>query len=72
MDVDEAIEKRNELQERIHFVPWMYVEPGRIYFEHGNQYDEYCSFDHWLLPGEPAEPAAHRHALSRPSRCATS
>ncbi len=56
MDVDEAIEKRNELQERIHFVPWMYLEPGRIYFEHGNQYDEYCSFDHWLHPVSPQNP----------------
>lgn len=56
LDVDEAIEKRNALQERIHFMPWVYVEPGRIYFEHGNQYDEYCSFDHWLHPVSPQNP----------------
>jgi len=56
LDLDEGIEKRNELQDRLHFMPWIYLEPGRIYFEHGNQYDEYCSFDHWLHPVSPQNP----------------
>lgn len=56
LDVDDAIERRNAFQERIHFLPWMYLEHGRIYFEHGHQYDEYCSFDHWLHPVSPTNP----------------
>jgi UDP-2,3-diacylglucosamine pyrophosphatase LpxH len=56
LDVDEAIEQRNAFQERIHFLPWIYFEEGKIYFEHGHQYDEYCSFDHWLHPVSPTNP----------------
>ncbi len=56
LDVDQVIEQRNSFQERIQFLPWIYLEPGRIYFEHGHQYDEYCSFDHWLHPVSPTNP----------------
>ncbi len=55
-EVDELLELRNAFQERVQFVPWMYIEPGRLYFEHGNQYDEYCSFDHCLYPVSPQNP----------------
>jgi UDP-2,3-diacylglucosamine pyrophosphatase LpxH len=56
LDVDEAIERRNAFQERITFAPWVYVEPGRVYIEHGHQYDVYCSFDHQLYPVSPTNP----------------
>lgn len=56
LDVDDAIEKRNDFQTRVHFVPWMYYEKERIYIEHGHQYDPYCSFDHQLYPVSPTNP----------------
>ncbi|MCC7384262.1 MAG: metallophosphoesterase [Deltaproteobacteria bacterium] len=56
LEIDELLERRNAFQERIQFLPWIYFEPGRVYFEHGHQYDEYCSFDHWLHPVSPHHP----------------
>src|SRR5215470_17830244 len=56
LDVDDAIERRNAFQARIKFAPWVYVEPERIYIEHGHQYDVYCSFDHQLYPVSPVNP----------------
>jgi UDP-2,3-diacylglucosamine pyrophosphatase LpxH len=56
LDVDDAIERRNAFQARIRFAPWVYIEPGRIYIEHGHQYDVYCSFDHQLYPVSPTNP----------------
>ena len=56
LEVDEAIELRAEFQERLSFEPWFYYEKNRIYFEHGHQYDTYCSFDHWLHPVSPTNP----------------
>ena len=55
-DVDRAIEVRNDYQTRIQFAPWCYVEPGRLYVEHGHQYDAYCSFDKQLHPVSPTNP----------------
>lgn len=57
LDVDEAIDQRNEFQERVEFLPWFYYEKDRIWFEHGHQYDPYCSFDHWLHPISPTNPS---------------
>ncbi|MEO1337661.1 MAG: metallophosphoesterase, partial [Myxococcota bacterium] len=56
LDVDEAIEIRNDYQTRIQFAPWCYIEPGRLYIEHGHQYDAYCSFDKQLHPVSPTNP----------------
>ncbi len=56
LEVDEAIDQRNAFQERLIFAPWFYFEPGRVYIEHGHQYDVYCSFDHWLHPVSPTNP----------------
>ncbi len=56
LDVDAAIELRNEFQGRIQILPWFYYEEARVYFEHGHQYDPYCSFDHWLHPVSPTNP----------------
>ena len=55
-EVDEAIELRASFQDRITFEDWFYFEEGRLYLEHGNQYDTYCSFDHWLYPVSPYNP----------------
>ncbi|MBI4375207.1 MAG: hypothetical protein HY549_02035 [Elusimicrobia bacterium] len=38
------------VRENIRFVPWFYFEPGLLYIEHGNQYDEYASNAHNLYP----------------------
>jgi UDP-2,3-diacylglucosamine pyrophosphatase LpxH len=56
LDIDTALERRNAFQQRIQFVPWVYIEPGRVYIEHGHQYDVYCSFDHQLYPVSPTNP----------------
>ena len=56
LDVDAAIELRNDYQTRIQFAPWCYIEPGRLYIEHGHQYDAYCSFDNQLHPVSPTNP----------------
>jgi UDP-2,3-diacylglucosamine pyrophosphatase LpxH len=39
-----------EFRARIAFHPWFFFVPGRIYIEHGNQYDDFSSFDHRLVP----------------------
>lgn len=56
LEFDELLAARADFQSRIQFVPWCYVEPGRIYLEHGHQYDPYCSFDHQLYPVSPFSP----------------
>ena len=55
-EVDQAIEVRTAYQRRILFAPWCYIEPGRLYIEHGHQYDAYCSFDNQLHPVSPTNP----------------
>lgn len=35
---------------RVAVHPWFYYHPGVLYVEHGNQYDELCSFEHGLWP----------------------
>lgn len=39
--------------ERVEFRQWYYTEPGRLYVEHGNQYDESNSFRYGLCPELP-------------------
>ncbi len=56
LDLDQLLEQRSAFQQRIEFAPWCYLEPGRIYVEHGHQYDTYCSFDHQLYPVSPSNP----------------
>lgn len=38
------------IAERITFHRWFYYEPGRVWIEHGHQYDECCSYEHQLYP----------------------
>jgi UDP-2,3-diacylglucosamine pyrophosphatase LpxH len=46
----------------VEFAPWFYYEEGRLYLEHGHQYDSYCSHEHVLYPVAPGDP--RRMALS--------
>lgn len=39
--------------ERVQFHPWFMYEPGRFYIEHGNQYDDFSSFEYRLSPLAP-------------------
>lgn len=45
-----------ELEARIHFYPWFYHEPGRVYVEHGCQYDAANHFRDYLNPVLPDDP----------------
>lgn len=42
------------LRERIAFEPWFYMEPGRIWVEHGHQYEASNSFRYHMNPVLPA------------------
>lgn len=44
---------RAQFRERVTFHQWFIYEPGRIYIEHGNQYDDFSSFEHRLKPVIP-------------------
>ncbi len=37
----------------VRFIDWFYYEPGLLWAEHGNQYDEVNSFRYWLAPYLP-------------------
>jgi UDP-2,3-diacylglucosamine pyrophosphatase LpxH len=45
-----------ECRARIHFYPWFYHEPGRVYVEHGGQYDAANHFRDYLDPVLPDDP----------------
>jgi UDP-2,3-diacylglucosamine pyrophosphatase LpxH len=45
-----------EFGERIHFYPWFYHESGRIYVEHGGQYEAANHFRDYLNPVLPDDP----------------
>ncbi|MBI3179875.1 MAG: hypothetical protein HYZ27_09460 [Deltaproteobacteria bacterium] len=54
------------LAERVQFRSWFDASPGRYHIEHGNQYDEMCSFEWRLAPYDKqgadtlAVPLSHR------------
>jgi UDP-2,3-diacylglucosamine pyrophosphatase LpxH len=48
----------------VEFCPWFYYEEGRVYVEHGHQYDRYCSHEHPLLPVSPRDPRRSSRSLS--------
>ena len=50
--------------EQLEFRPWFYYEEGRIFIEHGHQYDSYCSLEHILNPVSPADPRRTVRSLS--------
>ena len=39
-----------DCKDRIRFEPWFFYEPGRLYVEHGQQYDFYSTFKYLLCP----------------------
>jgi UDP-2,3-diacylglucosamine pyrophosphatase LpxH len=39
-----------EIEERTRFYPWFYYEPGRVYIEHGGQYESSCHVRDYLTP----------------------
>ncbi len=41
--------------ERIEFNQWFYYEPGRVYIEHGNQYEPSNAFKYFMHPVLPPE-----------------
>ena len=42
---------KDQIRERIHFCPWFYYnEYYKTYVEHGNQYDQFNSFEYLLYP----------------------
>lgn len=43
-------------RQRIRFFPWFYYEPGRIYVEHGGQYEAANHFRDFLNPVLPDDP----------------
>ena len=45
-----------ECRARIHFYPWFYYEAGRVYVEHGGQYDAANHFCDCLAPVLPDDP----------------
>jgi UDP-2,3-diacylglucosamine pyrophosphatase LpxH len=53
-----------EDEERVEFLPWFYYEEGRVYVEHGHQYDRYCSYEHVLHPVSPRDPRRSQRSLS--------
>jgi UDP-2,3-diacylglucosamine pyrophosphatase LpxH len=49
---------------RVEFSPWFYYEEGRVFVEHGHQYDRYCSYDNVLNPLSPRDPRRSSRSLS--------
>jgi UDP-2,3-diacylglucosamine pyrophosphatase LpxH len=45
-----------ECNARIHFYPWFYYEPGRVYVEHGCQYEAANCFRDFIDPVLPDDP----------------
>lgn len=50
--------------ERVEFREWFYYEEGRVYVEHGHQYDSFCSYEHLLLPVSPSDPRRSHRSLA--------
>jgi UDP-2,3-diacylglucosamine pyrophosphatase LpxH len=46
----------------VHFEDWFYLEPGRLYAEHGHAHDEFCAD-----PGVRPTDALRPHLLSQPT-----
>ena len=45
-----------EVHDRLHFHPWFYYEPGRVYVEHGGQYEALNHFRDYRDPVLPDDP----------------
>ncbi|MBN1947235.1 MAG: hypothetical protein JW797_16305 [Bradymonadales bacterium] len=51
-----AGQTEEEYTSRIRFHPWFIYQPGRFFIDHGNQYDDFTSFNHRLHPVMPFDP----------------
>lgn len=49
---------------RVRFAQWFWHVPRLLYFEHGCQYDPFCSFEYFLNPVMPECPARIEMAIS--------
>lgn len=45
---------KEEVAAKVEFHPWFYLEPGRVYIEHGNQYDSTNSIRYPMHPMLPS------------------
>jgi UDP-2,3-diacylglucosamine pyrophosphatase LpxH len=52
------------LAARVRFVEWLFHVPGRLYVEHGCQYDPFCSFEYVLVPVVPKRPSEIEASIS--------
>lgn len=50
--------------ERVEFREWFYYEEGRVFVEHGHQYDSFCSYEHLLVPVSPSDPRRSLRSLA--------
>ena len=48
--------ERDRVEARIHVEPWFWYEPGRLFVEHGHQYDASSVLQNLLFPLEPGRP----------------
>ena len=48
--------KPGQIKARVHFYLWFYYEPGRVYVEHGGQYEAANHFRDYLDPVLPDDP----------------
>jgi UDP-2,3-diacylglucosamine pyrophosphatase LpxH len=62
---DPAVED-SELEPLIEFRQWFYLEPGRLYFEHGNQYEASNCFRYNLCPEAPGRGRSELEELDMP------
>ncbi len=46
-------EKRVDFENRVKIKDWIYYEKNLFYIEHGNQYDDYTSFNNFITPLHP-------------------
>lgn len=55
---------KQAVAERLHFGPWFWFVPERLYVEHGCQYDPFCAFEYFLYPVVPARPERIENSIS--------
>jgi UDP-2,3-diacylglucosamine pyrophosphatase LpxH len=58
------LDMKRMLASRLRFVEWFFYVPGRLYVEHGCQYDPFCSFEYFFDPVVPERPAEIEAAIS--------
>jgi UDP-2,3-diacylglucosamine pyrophosphatase LpxH len=58
------LEMKATVAERVQFAPWYWYVPEVLYVEHGCQYDAFCSFEYFLNPVLPAQPAFIERSIS--------